>query len=384
MKKQVLLKMKYKEEKTSKTRFLKVVKRKVSIKKVLLFILICLVVIIIISILSLFFIYKKNISSVSNDDTNIVFEVDENNTFYSLSDELYSNNLIRSEFFYKIYLKLNKPKGLKKGVYNLNKSMSVEEIVGVLSGDPDYSYGSVSVTFKEGINMRKIASIIDENTDNSYDDVFNLLIDEDYIDELINNYWFLTDEIKSNDIYYSLEGYLFPDTYQIRSDMTVSDIFKIMLDNMELKLTPYKDSIESSNYSIHEIITLASMIQSEGNNIDDFRKMASVFITRLDRGMKLQSCATAYYGDKKDMGVDSFGDSYLKNNSYNTYVIASLPAGPISVPGIDAIDAVLNPSDTNYLYFASDKNMKVYFSSTYAEHEQTVAALKKDGNWYGS
>lgn len=376
--------MKFKEEKTSNTRFLKVVKRKVSIKKVLLFILICFIFIIVASVLTLLIVYKKNISSVSKDDTNIVFEVGENNTFYSLSDDLYSNNLIRSEFFYKIYLKLNKPTGLKKGVYNLNKSMSVEEIIGVLSGDPDYNYGSISVTFKEGINMRKVASIIEENTNNTYEDVFNLLNDDNYMDELINKYWFLTDEIKNSDVYYPLEGYLFPDTYQIKSDMKVQDIFTIMLDNMELKLRPYKESIKASRFSIHEIITLASMIQSEGNNIEDFRKMASVFITRLDKGMKLQSCATAYYGDKKDMGVDSFGDSYLKNNSYNTYVIPSLPAGPISAPGEDAIDAVLNPSDTNYLYFASDKNMKVYFSSTYSEHEQTVAALKRDGNWYGS
>ena len=126
------------------------------------------------------------------------------------------------------------------------------------------------------------------------------------------------------------------------------------------------------------------MIQSEGNNVADFEKMASVFLTRLNKKMKLQSCASAYYGDKKIMGVDEFGDSYLKKNNYNTYVIAALPVGPISNPGKDAIAAVLNPSDSDYLYFASDKNMKVYFSKTYAEHESTVAKLKKAGNWYGS
>ena len=118
--------------------------------------------------------------------------------------------------------------------------------------------------------------------------------------------------------------------------------------------------------------------------MDDFKKMASVFLTRLDKGMKLQSCASAYYGDKKIMGVDEFGTSYQKANAYNTYVIPGLPVAAISNPGKDAIEAVLNASNTDYLYFASDKSMKVYFSKTYAEHQKTVAQLKKAGNWYGS
>lgn len=126
------------------------------------------------------------------------------------------------------------------------------------------------------------------------------------------------------------------------------------------------------------------MIQSEGNNVDDFGKMASVFLTRLDKKMRLQSCASAYYGDHKIMGRDAFGDSYLKKNDYNTYVVDGIPVGPISNPGIDAIEAVLHPSDTDYLYFASDKNMKVYFSKTLAEHESTIQKLREAGNWYGS
>lgn len=126
------------------------------------------------------------------------------------------------------------------------------------------------------------------------------------------------------------------------------------------------------------------MIQSEGNNVDDFKNMASVFLTRLSKSMKLQSCASAYYGDKKVMGIDAFGDSYLKSNSYNTYVIAGLPVGPISSPGLDAIKAVLEPAKSNYLYFASDKNKKVYFSENYAQHQKTVNELKSAGNWYGS
>ena len=355
-------------------------KRKLSLKKGF----ITLLVIVILAVLSLFAVYKINTGKVSDDDTKIAFKIEKNSTFYSISNDLKEKDLIKSEFFYKIYLKLNRPNELKAGVYNLSKNMSVEEIIKMLTSDPDYSYGSIMVTFKEGITVKTIASIVEEYTNNTTEDVYNLLKDKKYLDELINEYWFLTDDIKNGKIYYSLEGYLFPDTYQLKEDMNVKQIFKVMLDNLELKLEPYKEDVKKSKYSIHEIITLASMIQSEGNNVADFEKMASVFLKRLDKKMKLQSCASAYYGDKKTMGVDKFGDSYKKSNDYNTYVIAALPIGPISVPGLDAIKAVLNPSDTEYLYFASDKNMKVYFSKTYQEHEKTVAQLKKAGNWYGS
>lgn len=329
--------------------------------------------------------YNFNIKAVSKDNTPKEFMVNEGSTFATLAHDLKQENLIRSELCYKIYVKIFHPEGLQAGPYELKESMNVKEIIEVLSSGNTYNPDSITVTFQEGLPMQKVASIIAQNTNNKEEDVFNLLQNDNYLNSLINQYWFLTEDIKNKEIYYPLEGYLFPDTYAFQNkNVAVEDIFKAMLENMQKKLEPYKEKIQKSNYSIHEIITLASMIQSEGNNIEDFKKMASVFLTRLDRGMQLQSCASAYYGDKKIMGIDEFGDSYLKENSYNTYTISALPVGAISNPGIDAIEAVLNPAETNYLYFASDKNMKVYFSGTYQEHQNVIASLIESGNWYGS
>lgn len=347
-------------------------------KLIIIFIILCALV----AVLG-FSIYKYNLSPVNNDSSEIEFTVEPGDTFLTIASTLEEAKLIRSEFFYKLYIKLNHPNGLEAGVYYVRTDMSVKELVDTLSGTSK-NLNVMRITFKEGLHIRKVADTIAEHTEYTAEEVLEKSKDTEFLNELIDTYWFLTADILNEDIYYPLEGYLFPETYEFNKNASIEDILRRLLDEMNQVLTPLKDDILASKYTIHEIITLSSMIQSEGNNIDDFGKMASVFLIRLGKNMKLQSCASAYYGDHKIMGIDKFEDSYLKKNAYNTYVIPALPAGPISNPGSDAIKAVLNPSDTDYEYFASDKNMKVYFSRTLAEHNQTVAELKKAGNWYGS
>ncbi len=329
-------------------------------------------------------IYKVNIGKVSNNSELVEFEVKTGQTFSTIGADLKAQNLIKSEFFYKLYIKLYQVKGLEAGKYLLSENMGVEKIVDTLKQGSTYNPDVITITFREGLNVHQIAEVIAQNTNHTEEEVLEKASDDVYIDSLIDQYWFLNNRIKK-DTYYPIEGYLFPDTYQfLNKDVTVEEIFTTMLNQMGKKLETVRIDIEKNEYSLHEIITLASMIQSEGNNVDDFGKMASVFLTRLDKKMRLQSCASAYYGDHKIMGRDAFGDSYLKKNDYNTYVVDGIPVGPISNPGIDAIEAVLHPSDTDYLYFASDKNMKVYFSKTLAEHESTIQKLREAGNWYGS
>lgn len=329
--------------------------------------------------------YKSNLKSVSKNSEEVSFKVEKGSTYMSLSSSLKEANLIQSEFAYKLYLKMNKVGNLQAGTYVLNKNMSVAEILKILESGSRENPDAIRITFPEGLIVSKVAKLIAQNTNHTEEEFYQVIINKTYLKELISKYWFLTDAILNNGIYYALEGYLYPNTYEFANkDVKIETIVESMLDSMEKNLEPYKEAMEKSVYSIHEIITLASMIQSEGNNVEDFKKMASVFLTRLDKKMKLQSCASAYYGAKKVMGMDAFGDSYLKSNSYNTYVIAGLPVGPISSPGRDAIKAVLEPADSSYLYFASDKNRKVYFSETYQEHQKIINQLKSAGNWYGS
>ena len=122
--------------------------------------------------------------------------------------------------------------------------------------------------------MRYIASVIAKNTNNTEKDVYNLLKDQNYLNELINTYWFLDKSILNKNIYYSLEGYLYPDKYNFKDkDVTVKDIFKVMLDEEEKKLAPYKDEIIKSKYSYHEILTLASIIELEAGAADRAKVM---------------------------------------------------------------------------------------------------------------
>ena len=330
--------------------------------------------------------YNYNTSAVSKDDSVKQFVVKENETFLSLATSLKENNLIRSEFFYKLYVKLNSANDLKAGLYELNETMSVKEIIDLLTTGSSKNENNILVTFREGINMRKVMSIITENTNISLKEIKDKLSDNNYLDELINKYWFLTGDIKNKDIYYSLEGYLYPNTYELDRTWNIEKVFQVMLDETDKKLTPYKETIEASNYNIHEILTLASIVELEGANSDDRNGIAGVFMNRLKSKWSLGSDVTTYYAVGIDFGErDLYMNEINDYNSYNTRsskMAGKLPVGPICNPSIDSIEAVLNPTKHNYYYFVADKNKKTYFSKTSSEHTATIAKLKKDNLWY--
>ena len=188
-------------------------------------------------------IFNYKIGAVSKSDEIKEIIVESGDTYMSISKKLKDNNLIKSEFYFKLYVKLTKPKKLEMGKYELSENMGVKKIIEILEKGSNYNPDTVSITFKEGLNVRQVIKLITENTNNKEEDIYNLLNDEKYLDELINNYWFITDEIKNKEIYYSLEGYLFPDTYSFTKDMEIKQIFKRMLDNMEVKIEPYKKQI---------------------------------------------------------------------------------------------------------------------------------------------
>lgn len=331
------------------------------------------------------FVYKIGTGRVSKNADIKEIIVDSGQSYLTISTLLKENNLIKSELFYKIYIKLNNPTPVQAGKYKLSENMSVKQIVKVLSKGSTYNPDAVTITFKEGINMREIARVIAQNTDNKEDSVFDVLKDKAYLDELINEYWFIGEEIKNKDIYYSLEGYLFPDTYEfINKQVTIKEIFETMLDQMDKKLTPYKSRIENSEYSIHEILTLASIIQTEGNNNDDWYTISGVFHNRLNTNELLGSCVTIYYGVKRDFGTGALWQSEIDNNNpYNTRMYRGLPVGPIATVSEKVIEATLNPEDTDYLYFISDVNRNTYFFVGEKERDKKIEELRAAGLYVG-
>ena len=346
-------------------------------------IILVLVAILLIGIATLLGTYCYFKSPVSNDKKEVSIVIENGSTISDIAALLKKEGLIKNENFFKLYVKLKKVSNVYAAKYYFSPSMNLDEIINTLN-EGGYNENEISITFKEGINMRGIAKLIKENTSNSEDDVYKKLKDEKYINSAIEKYWFLTDDIKNSKIYYSLEGYLFPDTYRFNSkDVTVEEIFNKMLDQMEKELNKYKKQIENSKYSIHELMTLASITQSEGYNEDDFKNIASVFYNRLKTGMALGSCVTSYYGVKKDMTDELLQKDIDASNPYNTRGNnpVSFPVGPISMPGAKALDATLDPIETSYYFFVSDKNSKLYFTKTLNEHERMITKLQNEGLW---
>ena len=321
------------------------------------------------------------------DNETILFEIKSGESSKEIATNLKKEGLIRNKNVFLFYVKINDIMDIKAGYFNLNKSMSVEQLLDTLRDPSALNTNGVSLLFKEGINMRSVANIISENTNNTAEDVFNKLADKEYISKLYEKYWFITDDIDNENIYYPLEGYLFPDTYIFENkDVSVEEIFKKMLDEEETILNKYKNEIENSNYSVHEILTLASMAEAEATSYEDKQNVISVFENRLNNNMNLGSDVTTYYAVKLDMNERDLMQSEI--NTYNPYntrgpnMEGKLPVGPICNPSEQSIKAVLNKTSTDYLYFVADKNRKVYFTKSISEHDKIINELKEEGLWY--
>lgn len=358
-------------------------KKKRKLKKwvrILLRVILILFILLIFGIIALSFLFS---APKSNSEV-LEFTVEEGQTVYQVGNELKKQGVIRSNFAYKVYVKLNNINSYKAGVYKLDKSYSLNDIVSLLTGDY-YKENGITITFKEGRNIRNIAKEISDKTNKSEGEFLSLLEDDSYIDELISKYWFLTDDIKNDDIYYPLEGYLFPETYNFNMNVTTKEIIETMLDQEDEVLSKYKSKIDASSYSVHEIVTLASLVEQEGIYEDDRKMIAGVFYNRLNAGMSLGSDVTTYYAFKVDLGERDLTSSEI--NTYNPYntrgpeMNGKLPVGPISNFSETSLSAVLSPTDSDYYYFVADKSGKTHFTRTYEEHQQLISELKEAGNW---
>ena len=345
------------------------------------------VIIIAVLIFSLIW-YTSSISAKSKkNDNEIQIIIPLGSTSAKIANILKENDIIKSEIAFKIYVKLNKISDFQAGTYYLKQSMNLKEITEALKTGIMQNPNQLNITYIEGKNIRWLAKEIARTTNNSEEDVYNLLKDEEYINSLIQKYWFITDEVKDEAIYYPLEGYLFPDTYALENkDTKVEVIFEKMLDRMEDILSEYKEKMENNEYSVKEILTIASIIETEGLNNEGRRDVSSVIYNRLDLGMAIQSDVTTYYAVKVDMGERDLYQKELDTyNPYNTRgpnMGGKLPIGPISSVSKNSIEAALNPSNTDYIFFVADKNGKLYFSKTNEEHNQIINDLRNKGLWF--
>lgn len=277
----------------------------------------------------------------------------------SIANQLQQNGVIKSALAFRIYSKLqNTGSKYRAGIYYLDSGMSIDEITEIIQHGKGF-VEIVKFTIPEGFEVRMIVDRLVEQG----------LGEEEKFYEIINNnpfeYDFLKD-LPENSV--PLEGYLFPDTYEVYKAAKEEDIIKIMLDQFDKVFTDeYKKRAEELNMSINEVITLASIIEREAKADKERKVVSSVFHNRLKINMLLGSCATVQYilQERKDVLLTK--DLEIVS-PYNTYKNPGLPPGPIASPGKKSIEAALYPDDTEYLYFVAEKNGTHHFSKTYGEH----------------
>lgn len=309
-----------------------------------------------------------------DNDDEIVVEIPLGSGVSQIASILEEHNIIKDDTVFKYYVRFKNETGFQAGTYQFSQSMTFDEIINLLKTGKVYEEAALTITITEGIWLKDIAKIIADALDLSQDEVFQTLNDPDFIAEMMDLFpEILTEDILHEDIKYPLEGYLFPATYSYTEEKpSIQEIVVPMLEKTKAVLGTYRSDIEARGMTVHELLTLASLIEEEAATEEDRRTISSVFYNRMEIGMPLQTDPTVIYamGEHRDR---LYYKDYEIEDPYNTYVISSLPPGPIANPGVVSIEAALYPTSTDYLFFLATRDGEVLFSETLEEHNQKIA-----------
>lgn len=301
--------------------------------------------------------YLDSLSYTMNEET-VIIEIPKGYSFSKIVDLLEENQIIKNSTYFKIIaMKNNQASDLKAGRYQISPKESIDELLTKLAEGKEIKRPTVSVTIPEGYTIKQIAKKLQE-----YNVITN---EEEFIEKAFNwesERWFLKDANNN------LEGYLYPDTYNFFVESTPEEVVERMLNRLDEKIQPYQDELTNHKLNIHEIMTIASLIEKEARHDEDRPKISSVIYNRLNKDMILQIDASILYATghkeeilKTDLQIDS---------PYNLYKYKGLPPTPIASPGIKSIEAALFPDTTDYLYYVADRKTGYHhFSKTYEEHK---------------
>jgi hypothetical protein len=315
--------------------------------------------------------------AVGRDDSVVQIQIPKNATGEQVGELLAKSGIISKPSFFALYSKITKSEGhYQYGTYEIKKNMDYEAIINHIQSNANrLDNETTQVTITEGMSVRQIAQLLEEKNICTVDEVLEAANDSDYFDI----YSAINSITNDKDRYYLLEGYLFPDTYDFYTGENPTDALSKLLNNYKDKITQeMKDKAASMNMTMDQVITLASMIQAEAANVDDMYMISSIFHNRLRDGAEkgvatLDSDPTVWYPyhSREEVPADQV-DSF--KSRYNTYEVQGLPPGPICNPGLDAINAALNPKTTDYYYFCH-KDGQAYYSKTLEEHQQKLQEL---------
>ena len=304
-----------------------------------------------------------------------------------IGSTLEKSGVIKNGLVFTLYVKYKNYNELKSGYYNLQKSMSVEDVIKELQkgGTPEPQEVTLaSLTIPEGYTLEQIAQTVgqlqgDFKEPLTAEAFLAKVQDETFIAQEVAKYPNLLESLPAKDsgVRYRLEGYLFPATYTIKENTTVENLIDEMLAAMDKNLSSHYATIKEKNLTVNELLTIASLVEKEGAKTEDRKLIAGVFYNRLNLGMPLQSNIAILYAEGKlgqnislsdDAAIDTSIDS-----PYNVYTKVGLMPGPVDSPSLDAIESSINQTKSDYLYFVANvQDGKVYYATTREEHDRNV------------
>ena len=304
-----------------------------------------------------------------------------------IGSALEKSGVIKNGLVFTVYAKYKNYTELKSGYYNLQKSMSVEDVIKELQkgGTPEPQEVTLAeLTIPEGYTLEQIAHTVGqlqgEFKEPMTAEAFMAKVqDETFIAQEVAKYPNLLESLPAKDsgVRYRLEGYLFPATYAIKESTTIESLIDNMLAAMDKNLYPHYAAIKEKNLTVNELLTIASLVEKEGAKTEDRKLIAGIFYNRLNQNMPLQSNIAILYAEGKlgqnisladDAAIDTSIDS-----PYNVYTKVGLMPGPVDSPSLDAIESSINQTKSDYLYFVANvQDGKVYYATTREEHDRNV------------
>ena len=318
----------------------------------------------------------------------VTVQIPEGANVQEIGKTLEDAGLIKHGLVFGLYAKYKNYADLKSGYYNLQKSMSTEDIIHELQkGGTAEAQEPVlaTLTIPEGYTIDQMAQAVgqlqgDFKEPLTADAFLAKVQDENFISQEVAKYPSLLESLptKESGARYRLEGFLFPATYSIKESTTIESLIDEMLAAMDKTLAPHYSTIKSKNLTVNELLTIASLVEKEGAKTDDRKLIAGVFYNRLNLGMPLQSNIAILYaqgklGQKISLADDTQIDTTV-NSPYNVYTNQGLMPGPVDSPSADAIESSINQTKSDNLFFVADvTDGKVYFATNKADHDQNVA-----------
>ncbi len=322
-----------------------------------------------------FFDWYRDQTASANIGQQIVITIDEDDSVDDVAEKLSRYDLINFEIYFKGLLRVQS-RNLEPGTYRLTVGMTTGEIVSAITSEESTAATErveLTVTIPEGFRIDQIADAVDEAGMNGGREAFLDAVQSfDY-----SGYDFLEGMPNNSGRLYDLEGFLYPDTYNFMSDDPPEYLIQSMLDNFAAKVTPeMRDQAEARGMTLYEVITVASIVEREAAIANERPVIASVYLNRIEAGMRLEADPTVQYplGEEGNWWPRlGRNDTSETDSPYNAYLNGGLPPSPIANPGLDSILAVLNPEETNFLFFVAigDSGEHV-FAETYEEHEQNI------------